>query len=249
MRVRGVKAIFPVLLVDAEPVSRPVSGVPEGNHPELFTALAQTGADVAQGSLGFTGAGIRVGIIDTGTDFTNPDLGGCFGSGCRVSFGHDFVGDAFDGNNAATQPVPDGSPNDCRGHGTHVSGIIMANGRVRGVAPGVTFGSYRVFGCNGPTTTELIVAAMERAVNDGVRVLNISIGSSFQWPQYPTAAASANVSAMGVILTSSSRAAGTRCSRGSRRATGPPAARRAVRTWPAAGTASWKARRRATTRT
>ena len=219
LRVAGVKAVFPVLQVDADPLSLPTpsppgalvptSTPPPGDNPELFTALVQTGADVAQNTLGLTGAGIRVGIIDTGTDFTNPDLGGCFGTGCRVGFGYDFVGDAFDGSLATTQPVPDATPNDCRGHGTHVSGIIMANGRVKGVAPGATLGSYRVFGCNGPTSTDLIIAGLERAMNDGMRVVNISIGSPFQWPQYPTAAAASSVRAMGVILTTSQGNRGT----------------------------------------
>jgi hypothetical protein len=34
----------------------------------------------------------QVGIIDTGIDYKHPDLGGCFGPGCRVAFGYDFVG-------------------------------------------------------------------------------------------------------------------------------------------------------------
>jgi hypothetical protein len=34
----------------------------------------------------------QVGMIDTGIDYKHPDLGGCFGQGCRVAFGYDFVG-------------------------------------------------------------------------------------------------------------------------------------------------------------
>jgi len=34
-----------------------------------------------------------------------------------------------------------------------------------------------------------MIAAMERALADGMQVLNMSIGSSYQWPEYPTAAA------------------------------------------------------------
>lgn len=205
-RAPGVKAVYPVLTVEAdvppepEPTPPPLGGA---TQPELFTALTQTGADVAQNTLGLTGAGVRVAIVDTGTDFTNPDLGGCFGPTCRVSFGWDFVGDAFDGDNPLTQPQPDATPNDCRGHGTHVSGIIMANGRVKGVAPGVQFGSYRVFGCGGATTNDLLIAAIERAVADGARVVNISLGNPFSWPQFPTASAASAARALGVIVTSS----------------------------------------------
>ena len=69
-----------------------------------------TGADVAQRS-GYTGKGIKVAIIDSGTDYDHPDLGGCFGPGCRVEQGFDFVGDAYQPNAGAAgyspMPVPD----------------------------------------------------------------------------------------------------------------------------------------------
>ena len=66
-----------------------------------------------------------------------------------------------------------------------MAGIVGANGDtvgggVRGVAPGVTFGAYRVFGCDGSTTDEIMIAAMERALADGMDVLNMSIGDAFK---------------------------------------------------------------------
>ncbi len=39
----------------------------------------------------FNGTGIKVGIIDTGVDYTHEALGGCFGQGCRVRYGFDFA--------------------------------------------------------------------------------------------------------------------------------------------------------------
>ena len=39
------------------------------------------------------GAGAKVAVIDTGVDYTHPALGGCFGAGCKVVNGYDFVGD------------------------------------------------------------------------------------------------------------------------------------------------------------
>jgi subtilisin family serine protease len=152
--------------------------------------------------------------MDTGIDYDNPDLGGCFGPGCRVEGGWDFVGDAFNADNTSPtyNPVatPDAFPDDCNGHGTHVSGIIGANGAVKGVAPGVTFRAYRVFGCNGSTTSDIMLAAMERLGKDGVQVLNMSIGSAFQWPQYPTAqAASRLVEKKGIVVVTSAGNSGT----------------------------------------
>ncbi len=176
--------------------------------PELDTALKMTGADIAQSDLGYTGKGIKVAVMDTGTDYDHPDLGGCFGAGCRVAKGWDFVGDSYnaDPSSPAYQPVPnpDSDPDDCNGHGTHVSGIIGANGQVKGVAPDVTFGAYRVFGCDGSTTDEIMIAAMERAYDDGMQVLNMSIGDAFNnWAQSPTGKAATNLTKKGVVVVAS----------------------------------------------
>ena len=191
-RISGVKALYPV-----ETISVPEERSSE--YIELATALAMTGADVVHSELGYTGAGVRVGIIDTGIDYDHPDLGGCFGPGCRVETGWDFVGDAYDSSTNPV-PVPDPDPDDCAGHGTHVAGIVGAGGAVTGVAPGVTFGAYRVFGCAGTTSADIMIAAMERALADGMDIVNMSIGSGYQWPQYPTAQAGDRLVNKGVVV-------------------------------------------------
>ena len=151
-RMKGVKALYPV-----EIVSRPVVNASE-TAPDLGAALGLTGADVAQNSLGLTGRGIKVGIIDTGIDIDHPAFGGSGTPGtsafpsARIVAGYDLVGDAYNagGTGAALVPVPDANPDDCGGHGTHVAGIVGANGGgLKGVAPDVQFGAYRVFGCAG----------------------------------------------------------------------------------------------------
>ncbi len=112
------------------------------------------------------------------------------------------MGDAFDPATSPV-PVPDPLPDDCAGHGTHVAGILGANGGVVGVAPEVTFGVYRVFGCNGDTFTDIMLAAMERIAEDGADVVNISIGAPFQWPQYPTAQAADRLVNKGIVVVTS----------------------------------------------
>ena len=204
-RIPGVKAIYPV-----ETISIPERGTAS---PELFTALAMTGADIAQSELGLDGTGIRVAVMDTGVDIDHPDLGGGGSNGGtsfptgRVVAGWDFVGDAFNADPAspAYNPVatPDPNPDDCNGHGTHVAGIIGANGVVTGVAPNASIGAYRVFGCAGSTTADIMIAAMERALDDGMDVLNMSIGSTYQWPQYPTAQAATRLVNAGVVVVAS----------------------------------------------
>ncbi|WP_437693384.1 S8 family serine peptidase [Sorangium sp. So ce176] len=194
----GVKAVYPVVQVDLD-VVRAAPTV----EPDLAVAGEMSGADVVRRDLGVSGDDIRVGVIDSGVDYHHPDLGGCFGPGCRVAFGHDFVGDDFASGDANRQPAPDDDPDDCLGHGTHVAGIIGANGIVQGVAPDVTFGAYRVFGCRGGSRADIILKAMERAADDGMDVVNISIGTPFQWPDYPTAAAASALVARGVVVVAS----------------------------------------------
>jgi minor extracellular serine protease Vpr len=213
-KLGAVKAVWPVLTVSI-PQTR------EAN-PDLATAIKMTGADVAQNTLGLSGDGVRVAVMDTGIDYDHASLGGDGTDddpnsddrslngfpNSRVIRGWDFVGNAFnaDPSSPGFNPVAvaDPDPDDCNGHGTHVAGIVGANGAVTGVAPGVTFGSYRVFGCDGSTTSDIMLQAMERARRDRMDILNMSIGSSFQtWPQYPTAAAADRLVDRGVIVVAS----------------------------------------------
>lgn len=111
-------------------------------------------------------------------DYKHPALGGCFGKGCLVSFGYDLVGDEYNGGN---MPNPDADPMDCGSHGTHVSGIIAAQPNefgFTGVAPGVEIGAYKVFGCSGGVGTDVLIAALNRAVEDGADIITASIGAA-----------------------------------------------------------------------
>ncbi|UCE03984.1 MAG: S8 family serine peptidase [Candidatus Latescibacterota bacterium] len=95
-----------------------------------------------------------------GFDFTDaPDQGG--------------VGDALE---------RDPDPSDESGHGTHVAGIIAADGRLRGVAPFVRLMPVRaafgtIFGA-GSLETDDAAAAIIYAVDNGARVLNLSWGDT-----------------------------------------------------------------------
>jgi subtilisin family serine protease len=195
----GVEAVYPVGTAHLDQRT-------EAFDPSLANAITMTGADIAHSRLGYTGRGIRVAIIDSGVDYDHPDLGGCFGPRCRVDAGYDFVGDDYDGeaSDPGYQPVPhpDPNPDDCFGHGTHVAGIVGADGGVTGVAPGVTLSAYRVFGCGGGgTTDDVMLAAMERVYRDGADVLNLSITDDLSgWPQAPTAQAASRLVRRGVVV-------------------------------------------------
>ncbi|KAK4150861.1 minor extracellular protease [Chaetomidium leptoderma] len=149
---------------------------------------------------GVTGKGIKIGIIDTGTDYLHPALGGCFGEGCLVSYGTDLVGDAFNGANT---PKPDADPLDnCNGHGTHVAGIIAAQSNnpygIIGAAQDVTLGSYRVFGCTGDVGNDILIAAYNMAYEDGSDIITASIGGPSGWSEDPWAAVVSRIVENGV---------------------------------------------------
>ncbi|KAI1338783.1 subtilisin-like protein [Xylariaceae sp. FL0016] len=152
---------------------------------------------------GITGSGIRIGIVDTGVDYNHPALGsGCFGEGCLISYGTDMVGDNYTGYNT---PVPDSDPYDnCQGHGSHVSGIIAAGSNplgFTGAAPDVTLGMYRVFGCSGSVTDDILIAAFNQAFEDGSDIITASIGGPSGWTEDPWAVAVQRIVEAGVPCT------------------------------------------------
>jgi len=105
----------------------------------------------------------------------------------------------------ALQPGAGGS---AAAHGTHVAGIVAAKAAsatgVTGVAPDASILAYRVFGCNGSTSDDVIIAALERAYNDGARVLNMSLGDAFNnFASSPDAMASSALIANGVVVVAS----------------------------------------------
>ncbi|HET9646992.1 MAG TPA: S8 family serine peptidase, partial [Microlunatus sp.] len=113
---------------------------------------------------GITGKGVKIGVIDTGIDYTHADFGGpgtkaaydvahdTADSGApwtptaKVAGGWDFVGDNYNADPSdedTYQPVPHPDPNplDCEGHGSHVAGTAAGYGVTAG---GKTFtGNYR----------------------------------------------------------------------------------------------------------
>jgi minor extracellular serine protease Vpr len=225
--VSGVKAIYPVVQATLPPAT-------SGNaDPDINNATGMTGANIARTELGLTGKGVTIAIMDSGLDYTLPEFGSCasVGRSCRVRAGWDFVGDDFDSNEADSTfnpvAVPDPDPAPCNpivadqraaqpgagvsnaGHGTHVAGIAAADGRnitggVTGVAPEASLVALKVFGCNGSTDSDIMAAAMERALELGADVLNMSIGAAFvTWPQYPTAVAADNLVDAGVVVVTS----------------------------------------------
>ncbi|KAI1341412.1 peptidase [Xylariaceae sp. FL0016] len=147
---------------------------------------------------GYTGKGIRIGLVDTGVDYNHPALGGCFGEGCLIAYGYDFNGD----NDTSPVPIPDADPYDgCVGHGTHVAGIIAAQLNEHGftgAAPGVTLGMYKCTGCGGATTNEMLIAGFNAAFEDGSDIISCSAGDDSGWSSDPWALAASRIAEAGV---------------------------------------------------
>jgi subtilisin family serine protease len=103
----------------------------------------------------FTGAGVRVYVIDTGIRTTHTQFGG------RAS----NVFDAFGGSGA-----------DCNGHGTHVSGTV--GGSTYGVAKSSLLRGVRVLDCNGSGATSGVIAGVDwvRVNHINPAVANMSLG-------------------------------------------------------------------------
>ena len=108
------------------------------------------------------GTGIKVAVIDTGVDFNHPDLFG-WGPDGKVIGGYNFIQE-------------DQPPIDTNGHGTQVAGVIAADGDIIGVAPGAKILAYKVSEDGEGVSSELIIRAIERAIDDGADIINISLG-------------------------------------------------------------------------
>ncbi len=143
---------------------------------------------------GIRGQGMKVGIIDSGIDFTHSMLGGvgtedAFKAvdpaqptsafpNAKVVGGIDFVGTKYDSGAARFEdrvPKIDTNPIDEGGHGTHVAGTVAGIGDGQatydGVAPDAVLYALKVFGADGSTNDTVVIAALEFAADpngDGI---------------------------------------------------------------------------------
>lgn len=173
-------------------------------QPELVNGVPAIGAP-AVWSAGHRGAGMRIGIIDDGVDYTHPDLGGCLGAGCKVIGGYDFIeldADPQEGYTTTTTGTPPVSTTTRDYHGTHVASIAAG---LRGVAPEASIVAVRVLGSGNRSHLDTVMAGIEFAMRNDVDVINMSIGfqNTTAHSSNPYAVMTGNVVSAGVVWVNS----------------------------------------------
>ncbi|MEO8371793.1 MAG: S8 family serine peptidase [Candidatus Solibacter sp.] len=143
------------------------------------------------------GAGVRIGIIDTGIDQTHPgfrDTGFTAPSGFpagdaaftnnKVIVARSYVSMQIDTDPTFSTP-DDLSPRDRQGHGTAIAMIAAGVqntgplGSITGIAPKAFLGNYKVFGSPGVneyTTRSSWIQALTDATNDRMDIVTLSLG-------------------------------------------------------------------------
>jgi minor extracellular serine protease Vpr len=176
-------------------------------HPlmsESYKVINAGGAWTAAGGRADAGAGVKVGVIDTGIDPNHPffdptgfsapagfpkcDAVDSTPTGCKYTSAKVIVAKVF--YNKAASRGYDAAP--VGDHGSHVAGTIagvtgktaIVNGvsidDMSGIAPGAWLGSYNVFPNDILNArSEDILDAVEAAVGDGMDVLNLSLGGAY----------------------------------------------------------------------
>jgi subtilisin family serine protease len=127
------------------------------------------------------GSGVVVAVVDTGSDFTHPDLAANLWQGNDPPNGIDDDGNGFiDDWRGWDFAYVDNDPTDGHSHGTHVAGTIAAVGNngvgIVGVAWGARILTVKGLGDDGYGDSDRLAAAILYATNRGARVINMSWG-------------------------------------------------------------------------
>ena len=222
--VKGVNTYDRHNVVGVPRVQAPAvwAGLPHFRGEGIKVAIIDTGIDYTHANFG--GPGTVAAYDAAFAASTVPAPAGLFGPAApKVKGGIDLVGDDYNPDDPASIPQPDPNPLDCNGHGSHVAGTaagfgVKADGTTYtgpydattygnsfrigpGVAPKADLYAVRVFGCFG--ATNVIVDALDWAVDHDMDVVNMSLGSDYGTSDSADALASDNAAKAGVIIVAS----------------------------------------------
>ncbi len=162
--------------------------VPETDRTEVGYHLDRIGVPQAWSS-GYYGNGVVVAVIDTGVDYTHPDLADHMWinddeipwNGIDDDF-NGFVDDTLGWNFLAGTNDPMGSgTND---HGTRAAGLVAGDGTsgiATGVAPEATIMPLRAAGGE----WSLIFEAMQYAIDNGAHIISMSLSQKWYFSPKP----------------------------------------------------------------
>lgn len=148
---------------------------------------------------------IIVAVLDTGVDYNHPDLSSVIWSNTAETVnGADTDGNGFIDDVRGWDFVQgDNDPMDFQYHGTHVAGTIGAKGNNGVGGVGVCWNStimpLRVLGSTGSGSTADIIAAVDYAVANGAKVINMSLGGTGYSATFDAAIAAANTAGVLVV--------------------------------------------------
>lgn len=214
-KVNHTFSIIPAIAISIPPVALPalqrnpliigiepdiiVSAIGKQPQPSQPSQSIDWGVNRIDADLAWSvskGAGIKVGVIDTGIDKDHPDLVANIKGGVNFVFKKGQVNpDMWDDDN---------------GHGTHVSGIIGAVDNsigIIGVAPSVSLYGIKVLDRNGNGYLSDVIAGIDWAVNNGMDIVNMSLGTNTYITSFENACNAAFAS--GVILVAAAGNDGT----------------------------------------
>ncbi len=147
-----------------------------------YRTSVTVGAATAQNTLGLTGAGVGVAIVDSGVATWHDDLT-TGDTSVLYPYGNQRVAKFVDFVNGRSQPYDD------NGHGSHVAGTVLGNGydssgQKTGMAPGASLVALKVLDAGGKGTISNIIAALDWVAANGraynIRVVNLSIGAGIR---------------------------------------------------------------------
>ena len=144
-----------------------------------YRTAVTVGARTVQETLGYSGAGVSVAVIDSGITTWHDDLTNTTSK--PFPYGNQRVSKFVDFVNGRTLPYDD------NGHGSHVAGIIGGNGydsagEKTGIAPKASLIALKVLDQDGRGTISNIIAALgwiaTNATTYNIRVVNMSVGAA-----------------------------------------------------------------------
>ena len=136
-------------------------------------------------ALGYDGSGVVVGHLDSGVYLTHPDIANRLWTnpGEIAGNGLDDDGNGYvDDVHGYDFGDDDGNPNDdssSPGHGTHTAGSVAGDGTggtQTGVAPGAQIMACKVFASDGTGTLGMIWEAYQYVLENGARLITMSLG-------------------------------------------------------------------------